>query len=81
MVEKTNEWSEIEARLLNEHGHPPVAWWRFFSIALREFWERGIKRLGFLDGPVGVIEVIYQIFNRLIIYAKLWEIQQGKGAK
>ncbi|OGM03115.1 hypothetical protein A2115_03430 [Candidatus Woesebacteria bacterium GWA1_41_8] len=81
MVEKTNYWSETEARLLFESGHPPVVWWRFVSIAFREFWFRGIRKMAFLDGPVGIIELIYQIFNRLIIYAKLWEFQQNQGKK
>ncbi len=75
MVEKTNEWSEIEARLLYNSGHPQMAWWRFFSVAGREFWYRGILKLGFLDGVVGIIEIIYQMFSRMITYAKLWELQ------
>lgn len=75
MVDKTNAWSEIEARLLFEGGHPKMEWWRFFSVAAREFWFRGIKEVGFLDGPVGIIEIIYQMFSRMITYAKLWELQ------
>ncbi len=75
MVEKTNNWSEIEARLLFESHHPKMTWWRFFSVAFREFWYRGIIKLGFLDGPVGIIEIIYQMFSRMITYAKLWEMQ------
>jgi len=81
MVDKTNNWSQIEARLLFESGHPPMAWWRFVTIALREFWFRAVTRMGFLDGPIGVIEINYQIFNRLIVYAKLWELQQKKNSK
>jgi glycosyltransferase involved in cell wall biosynthesis len=78
MVEKTNEWSEIEAKLLFNSGHPPMAWWRFFSVAFREFWYRGIVKLGFLDGIVGIIEIIYQMFSRMVTYAKLWEMQIKK---
>lgn len=78
MVEKTNKWSEIEARLLFESGHPKMVWWRFFSVAGREFWYRAIKERGFLDGAVGVIEIIYQMYSRMITYAKLWEMQLGK---
>jgi glycosyltransferase involved in cell wall biosynthesis len=78
MVEKTNEWSEIEARLLYKSNHPPMTWWRFFSAAFREFWYRGIIKLGFLDGVVGIIEIIYQMFSRMITYAKLWELQIEK---
>ena len=78
MVDKTNEWSEIEAKLLFESGHPQMAWWRFISVAAREFWYRGVLKLGFLDGVVGVIEIIYQMFSRMITYAKLWEMQKTK---
>jgi len=78
MVAKTNEWSEIEAKLLFESHHPKMAWWRFISVAFREFWFRGIKKMGFLDGTVGVIEIVYQMFSRMITYAKLWEMQNEK---
>ncbi|MFZ5932587.1 MAG: glycosyltransferase family 2 protein [Patescibacteria group bacterium] len=78
MVDKTNEWSEIEAKLLYKAHHPKMTWWRFLSAGWREFSERGIKKLGFLDGTVGVIEIIYQSFSRMITYAKLWEMQLGE---
>ncbi len=81
MVEKTNKWSEIEARLMFEAGHPPMNVFRFFTAMFREFWYRGVVKLGFLDGPVGIIEIIYQVFSRFVSYAKLWEMQirGGKG--
>ncbi|MGA2910217.1 MAG: glycosyltransferase family 2 protein [Candidatus Microgenomates bacterium] len=75
MVEKTNKWSEIEAKLLYDSGHPEMNIIRFFSAGFREFWYRGIVKLGFLDGTVGIIEIIYQTFSRLITYSKLWELQ------
>ena len=77
MVEKTNKWSEIEAELLFKSGHPKMNLFRFCSAGFREFWYRGIKKLGFLDGTIGVIEVFYQTYSRLITYAKLWEKQQS----
>jgi len=75
MVEKTNNWSEIEAKLLFKAGHPKMNFFRFCSAAFREFWYRGVVKLGFLDGTVGVIEIIYQMYSRLITYSKLWELQ------
>lgn len=81
MMDKTNIWSEVEAKLLLDANHPKMTWWRFFSVAGREFWYRGIVKLGFLDGPVGVIEVIYQMISRMITYAKLWEMQLNKKQK
>lgn len=78
MLKKTNEWSALEAELLFKAHHPKMTWWRFLAVAGREFWYRGIVKLGFLDGTVGVIEIIYQMFSRMITYAKLWELQLGK---
>jgi glycosyltransferase involved in cell wall biosynthesis len=75
MVEKTNKWSEVEARLLLESGHPKMNIARFFLVGFREFWYRGIVKMGFLDGTIGIIEVIYQTYSRMITYAKLWELQ------
>jgi glycosyltransferase involved in cell wall biosynthesis len=75
MIDKTNAWSEVEAELLFKSGHPQMVWWRFFTVAGREFWYRGIVKLGFLDGPIGIIEIIYQMYSRMITYAKLWELQ------
>jgi glycosyltransferase involved in cell wall biosynthesis len=78
MIAKTNSWSNLEAELLYKAHHPKMAWWRFVSVAFREFWYRGIIKLGFLDGTVGVIEIIYQMFSRMITYSKLWEMQKEK---
>ena len=75
MVEKTNEWSEIEAKLLFKSGHPKMNIIRFISAGAREFWYRGFRKLGFLDGTIGIIEIFYQTYSRLITYAKLWELQ------
>jgi len=78
MISKTNEWSSIEAQLIYDSKHPKIKPWRFISIGIREFWDRGIKKFGFLDGVIGIIEIIYQIFNKFIVYAKVWELQQEK---
>lgn len=78
MVDKTNEWSEIEAKLMFEVGHPPMNIPRFFTAMFRELWYRAIVKKGFLDGPIGIIEIVYQMFSRFISYAKLWEMQIKK---
>lgn len=75
MVDKTNEWSEIEARLMYEAGHPGMNAMRFFSAGFREFWKRMIVQTAFLDGTDGIVYGIYQVFSRLISYSKLWEMQ------
>ena len=76
MVEKTREWSKIEAELLYKTGHPPVTWWRILRIMLSEFWLRGVKLQGWRDGTVGWIEIIFQMFSRFVTYGRLWELQQ-----
>lgn len=75
MVEKTNEWSEIEAKLMFEANHPKMNALRFTSAGAREFWLRMVKQMAFLDGVEGVIYGIYQVYSRLISYSKLWEMQ------
>lgn len=75
MVEKTNDWSEIEAKLMFEARHPKMNVLRFISAGAREFWLRMVRQLAFLDGTEGVIYGIYQVYSRLISHAKLWELQ------
>ncbi|MEK7472747.1 MAG: glycosyltransferase family 2 protein [Patescibacteria group bacterium] len=75
MVEKTNNWSEIEAELMFKASHPKMNFIRFASAGFREFMLRFIKQKAFLDGKEGVIYGIYQIYSKLISYSKLWEKQ------
>lgn len=75
MIEKTNRWSEIEARLLFEAGHPKMSWWRFCRVILSEIFDRLIVKRGFLDGVEGVVFSIYQGWSKFVTYTKLWEMQ------
>lgn len=81
MIEKSNKWTEIEAKLIFRSNHPEIKLWRFSTIAIREFWNRAIRNLGFLDGVEGLIEIFFQVFNKFIIYAKVWELQEEKKQK
>lgn len=78
MIQKTNKWSEIEAELLLDSGHPKMSWWRFFRIMGTELWYRLIVKKGFLDGVEGIIYAVYQMWSKFVTYAKLWEMQIGK---
>lgn len=78
MVEKTNRWSEVEAKLMFEADHPPMNFFRFVSAGAREFWLRMIVQTAFMDGVEGTIYGLYQVFSRLISYSKLWEMQLKK---
>lgn len=77
MIEKTNKWSEIEAKLLFDAGHPKMSWWRFFRVMATELWYRLAVKKGLLDGVEGVIYAIYQMWSKFITYAKLWEMQKN----
>lgn len=77
MLEKTNNWSEIEAKLMFESGHPPMNERRFSSAMMREFYKRMIRGMAFLDGGEGIIMAMYQVYSRFISYAKLWEMQEN----
>ncbi len=81
MVEKTNKWSEIEAKLMFEANHPPMNFLRFMSAGFRELWLRFVKQRAFLDGKEGIIYGIYQIYSKLISYSKLWEMQIKSRSK
>lgn len=75
MVDKTNQWSNIEAELRFTNHHPYMSWWRFFRVMFTAFWKSYIKEAGWKVGTVGLIESIYQAFSMFITYAKLWEKQ------
>lgn len=79
MVEKTNKWSEIEAKLMFDAKHPPMNVVRFLSVIIREFWKRMVLQLAFLDGPEGIMYALYQVFSRFVSYTKLWELQYKAG--
>lgn len=75
MVEKTNEWSEIEAELRYKAHHPKMSWWRFIRVMLSGFMRSYILEKGYKNGTYGFIESMYQAFSLFITYAKLWEKQ------
>ncbi len=76
MVEKTNNWSEIEANLRFQTRHPAMRSWRFFRVMFTAFYDSYVKQRGYKAGTAGLIESIYQAFSMFITYAKLWEKQQ-----
>lgn len=78
MLKKTIVFTDYEARLRLANHHPPVVWWRFVRVMFSEFWLRFVKLSAWRDGPEGVIDGIFQVFNMFIIYARLWELQQKR---
>jgi glycosyltransferase involved in cell wall biosynthesis len=81
MVNKTIEWSDTEALLRYNAGHPKMSWWRFPRVMLGAFFNSYIKQGGYKAGTTGVIESIYQAFSMFITYAKLWELQNREKIK
>jgi len=75
MLNKTNEWSEIEAQLRYKNNHPPMTVLRFFRIMSTAFWGSYVTNDGWKAGTVGLIESMYQVFSSFVTYAKLWEKQ------
>lgn len=80
MLEKTNNWSAIEAKLMFDANHPPMNFIRFSTASFREFWKRMIVGRAFLDGRIGIMMALYQVFSRFISYAKLWEMQTNASS-
>jgi glycosyltransferase involved in cell wall biosynthesis len=78
MVNKTNVWSDVEARLRFEQHHPKMTWWRFPRVMFTAFWDSFVKQKGFQVGTIGLLESVYQTYSMFITYAKLWELQEVK---
>jgi len=72
MVKKTLIFEDIESDLLYR-ANKPVNTIIFFRKYLAELWRRMFKKLGFLDGPIGIIESVYQAFSKTITYLFLYE--------
>lgn len=72
MVDKTIIYEDIESDLLFQ-AHKRVHTVTFFRKFLGELYRRLIVRAGFLDGPFGIIESIYQAFSKTITYIFLYE--------
>lgn len=78
MVENSKLFAPIEARLLFESKHPPIRVYHVFLAMWGELWNRGILKSGWLDGPIGILEVFYQMFHKILVYGTLWEMQIKK---
>ena len=81
MLEKTNQWSEIEADLRLRSGHPPIVFWRLIRVIASAFFDSFIKQGGWRAGVTGWIESIFQSYSAFITYAKLWEKQQAASGR
>lgn len=78
MVKKTVIFEDIESELLYKAGRTTTTK-TFFRKYLAELYRRLFKNLGFLDGPFGIIESIYQAFSKTVTYLFLYEKQSKKA--
>ncbi|HBB76257.1 MAG: hypothetical protein A2186_00605 [Candidatus Levybacteria bacterium RIFOXYA1_FULL_41_10] len=81
MLNKTIEWSDIEARKRFQGNHPKIKSWRIFRVMLTSFLGSYIGQKGWKAGATGLVESIYQSFSAFVTYAKLWELQQKKDSQ
>lgn len=79
MLQKTLEWSKIEAELRFNADHPKMNLWRFPRVMITAFYSSYIKQKGYKAGIIGIIESIYQSYSIFLTYARLWELQQIKN--
>lgn len=78
IVLKSLEWSKIDAKLRYGSNHPKMSGWRFIRILFSELFNQGIKRQGFFNGTIGVIDSILQTFSMFMTYVRLWQMQKEK---
>ncbi len=75
MLNKTLIFTGYEAKLHLESRHPPIVAWRIVRVMATEFWKRFVVLQAWKDGPAGIIDGLFQVFNSFIIYARVWEMQ------
>lgn len=78
MLDKTLEFTAYEAKLRYDVNHPKIVPWRIARVMFTEAWKRFIVLQAWKDGPEGVIDGLFQVFNTFVIYSRLWELQQAK---
>lgn len=78
IVLKSLEWSKIDANLRLDANHPKMSSWRFLRILIGEIFNQGIKRGGFFNGTISVMDSMLQVFSLFLTYVRLWQTQQEK---
>ena len=75
-LEKSRDWSVIEAQLLFEAKVPPVRWWKIIKAFKLEFFRQLILRAGFLDGMPGITLAYIRAYHQASVLVNLWQKQQ-----
>lgn len=72
VVEKTNRYTTVQARLRSRRTHRlRVRDW--FRAAWLRAWVEVVRRGAWRDGPVGIAVVVIRIFDRFLVKAKEWD--------
>jgi hypothetical protein len=76
MTQKTLIWTSSVSQSLFKAKHPPIASWRLFRMFLSKFLQRYVKESMWKDGIIGYISSVFESFDSVITYSKLWELQK-----
>lgn len=75
-LEKSRDWSAIEAQLLFEANVPKVTWWKIIKAFKLELARQLILRLGILDGMPGIVLAYIRAYHQASVLVNLWQKQQ-----
>jgi glycosyltransferase involved in cell wall biosynthesis len=75
-LQKSYQWTEMEAQLFHQAGHKKVKIKNLLSVMVKTFFKKYIKQKGYKEGIEGFIESTIQAINRFMVYVNLWQMQQ-----
>lgn len=78
IVNKTIMFENMESELLYK-ANKPVSVLTFFRKFFGELNRRLIKKQGYKDGTIGIIESMYQAFSKTITYLYLYEKKKSSA--
>lgn len=77
-LERMNRYSSIQARELKKEKYQ-FAWQDLITKPLSEFLSRFFANRGFEDGLHGLALSLLQAFSFLVVYLKVWELEEFDG--
>lgn len=75
-LQKSMEWTPLEAELMLQANHPHMSTLRLIKVTVMEFFTRFFVKKAWKDGIEGTIESLVQAMNRFFVYEQLWELQR-----
>lgn len=76
-VARANRYSDIQARELKKSGYE-LKWSDILLKPLEEFVSRFFANNGYKDGLHGLVLSLLQAFSFLLVYLKIWEMEDFK---